>query len=300
MWEYIQSNASWLTRLGYIVVLAVATIVVASLVNRAFNRSFKRLEASREKKHAKHAIMSKTRFTMVRRVTVSFIYLIGLLFIISAIPELRRFAVSLLAGAGILAVIIGFATQEVFANVLSGVFIMLFEPFRIDDRITIGPDSGFVEDITLWHTVIRNFEHQRLMIPNSIIAKEKVTNHTITDPREMNRIEFGISYDSDIDLARKIITEEALANPYFLDARDPHQLLASDEQVKVRVIAHGDFSITLRLYVWSKNSTEGFFLRTELLESVKKRFDAEGVEIPFPYRTIVEKKDLRKNKKLKK
>ena len=93
----------------------------------------------------------------------------------------------------------------------------------------------------------------------------------------------GVSYDTDIDLARRLILDEAEKSPYRdVKADDPW----------VRVISHGDFSIGLRLYVWVPNVENAWSARFTLLENIKKRFDKESVEIPFPYRTVVYKKDL--------
>jgi small conductance mechanosensitive channel len=108
-------------------------------------------------------------------------------------------------------------------------------------------------------------------------------NYSIVDPRILCRIEMGVSYDTDIDLARRLIIEEAMKCPYRdQKADDPW----------VRVISHGDFSIGVRLYVWVPNVDNAWLTRFTLLENIKKRFDREGVEIPFPYRTLVFKKDL--------
>ena len=87
---------------------------------------------------------------------------------------------------------------------------------------------------------------------------------------------------------------------YFLDNPEEHGLLSSDVPFTIRVTELGDFSVKLRLYVWTLDSTESILLQSSLYESVKKRFDKEGVEIPYPYRTIVEKKNLPKTKKLRK
>ena len=93
-----------------------------------------------------------------------------------------------------------------------------------------------------------------------------------------------MSYDTDINLARRLILEEAANCPY----RDQD----APEEPVVKVISHGDFSIGLRVYVWVKSVGDMWSARFWLLENIKKRFDKEGVEIPFPYRTLVYKNDL--------
>ena len=117
-------------------------------------------------------------------------------------------------------------------------------------------------------------------------------NHSLVDSEILCRVEFGISYDTDIDLASRLILEEV--------GKCPLAMLEKEEP-RVRVISHGDFSIGLRAYVWTKDMDSAIELKWWLMEHVKKRFDAESVEIPFPYRTLVYKTDLppaRQNEKI--
>jgi len=287
----------------FVTIVTIFTIALAIFLNWVLARAYNRAVESFWKKNVRFGsaipIMDRTKFNMVRRVFVTLVYVLGILLIISAIPELKKFSYSIFAGAGVLAVIIGFATQKVFSNIVGGIFVSMFEPFRIGDRISVGTDMGYVDDITLWHTVIRTFENQRLMIPNANIAEDKIINFSITDEKSLNFIDFGISYDSDIELARKIIGEEAKKSKYSFHNEEQRRFVDSDEPIKVRSVEHGDYAIKLRLYVWTQNATDGFLMKCELLENVKKRFDKVGVEIPFPYRTIIEKRRMRKPKKLK-
>jgi len=199
------------------------------------------------------------------------------------VPGLRALLGTAMAGAGITALIVGFAAKSTLANLISGLSLAVYRPFRIGDMVTIENEYGAIEDITLRHTVVRTWENKRLIIPNEKIDSISLINYSIIDPRILCRIEIGVSYDTDIDLARRLILEEA--------QRCPHR----DEKAEapwVRVISHGDFSIGLRLYMWTSNVDHSWSAKWWMLEHVKKRFDREGVEIPFPYRTIVYKKDL--------
>jgi len=216
--------------------------------------------------------------------------------IISFIPTLKAFAITLFAGAGILVALIGFAAQEAFSNIVSGVFIVMFRPFRVGDMIKVGSlQYGIVEDITLRHTVINSFENKRIIIPNSVISSDVIINDSISDDKICKWVEIGISYDSDIDLAIKIIQEEAEKHPLSIDNRTQEMIEAGEPVIEVRVIDLDEYSVNLRAYVWLNGPLEAPRVRTDINKSVKKRFDAEGVEIPFPYRTVVYKKDLPPN-----
>jgi small conductance mechanosensitive channel len=98
---------------------------------------------------------------------------------------------------------------------------------------------------------------------------------------------FGISYDSDVDKAIGIIQEEAQKHPDFFDNRSPEEIKDGVPPVMVRLIEFSDSSVNLRASVWSKDPGTGFAMKCDLYKSVKYRFDREGIEIPFPHRTLI-------------
>jgi small-conductance mechanosensitive channel len=231
-----------------------------------------------------------TNLVFLKRSIIVLIYLTGISFAIYMIPQLRVIATSLLAGAGLFAIAIGFASQAALSNVIGGLFIVMFKPYKIGDRIQIRTDlSGVVEDINLRHTVIRNFENKRIIIPNSVISNEVVVNSNYEDNKICKWIDMGISYDSDIDLAKEIMKDEILKHPLFVDNRTEEQIEAGEDIVPVRVIMMGESSVNLRAWSWANNPPDAFVMGCDLLESIKKRFDKEGIEIPFPHRTLVYK-----------
>ncbi|MFH1589883.1 MAG: mechanosensitive ion channel family protein [archaeon] len=273
-----------------IISIFVITALIARIVGFVLKRFFKR--------SSKILNVDPTKYTFIRYLISAAIYLIGISIAISMIPSLRSLAVSLLAGAGILVIVIGFASQQAFSNIISGIFIVIFKPFRIGDRLKIGTDlRGIVEDITLRHTVIRDFENKRIIIPNSVINNEILENSTIGDEKICKWVEFGISYDSDVDKAKKIMMEEALKHPKHIDNRTKEEQENKDPIVRVRIVGFGDSSVNLRAYVWAKNPPDAWMIGCDLNENIKKRFDKEGVEIPFPYRTIVFKDNKSSKKK---
>lgn len=229
-----------------------------------------------------------TNFQFLRHFMTAIIYIIGFGLAIYTLPPLRSLAASMLAGAGILAVAIGFASQNALSNLISGVFIILFKPFRVNDRLRLQNSlAGVVEDITLRHTIMRDMENRRIIIPNSVMNQEIITNADLKDDNICRWLDIGIGYSADIDRAKAIMTEEALKHPLHVDVRTPEDVAEGKPDVVVRVIALGDFAVQLRAYVWAKDQANAFILGCDLLESIKKRFDAEGIEIPYPYRNVV-------------
>lgn len=263
--------------------IILVTIIVGSITTRIINAMIKRnLEAEDN--------ADITNLVFFKRSVIVLIYLTGTSFAIYMIPQLRVIATSLLAGAGLFAIAIGFASQAALANVIGGLFIVMFKPYKIGDRIQVRTDlSGVVEDINLRHTVIRNFENKRIIIPNSVISNEVVVNSNYEDNKICKWIDIGISYDSDVDLAKEIMKDEVLKHPLSVDNRTEEQIEEGEEIVPVRVIMMGDSSVNLRAWSWAENPPDAFVMGCDLIESIKKRFDKEGIEIPFPYRTLVYK-----------
>lgn len=270
--------------IGIILAAIITTRAVRWLINKSFVTASDKLN------------IDPTRYKFFRNAASFIIWLVAIAAIVSLIPKLKTLAITLFAGAGILVAIVGFAAQEAFSNIISGVFIVIFKPFRVGDLIKVGElDYGVVEDITLRHTILINFENKRIIVPNSVIGNHTIINDNIEDSHVCKFIEVGISYDSSVDLATKIIQEEAVKHPNCFDNRNKKEIKQGMPIVDVRLIRFGDFSVDLRAYVWAKDSMLSYKMHSDINKAIKKRFDAEGIEIPFPYRTLVYKNDLPKN-----
>ncbi|MGB0403545.1 MAG: mechanosensitive ion channel family protein [Salibacteraceae bacterium] len=274
-------------------IAVVLVLLMASLVSFVIRKYLtKFLDKSTD-----HLKVDPTRYNFLKNASTAIIMGGALAFAFYAIPALKSLGATLFAGAGIAAAILAFASQQAMSNVINGIFLVIFKPFRVGDIIKVGADHfGTVEDITLRHTIINSFENRRIIMPNSVIGNETIINSNIKDEKICRFIEFGISYDSSVDLAKKIIREEAEKHKSFTDNRTQEQIENEDHPLVIRMISHGDFSIGLRAYFWAEGPIEAMYAHYDLLESVKKRFDAEGIEIPFPYRTIVYKKDIDEQK----
>lgn len=230
-----------------------------------------------------------TKFVFLKNSVSFIIYTIATIAVFMITPALSDVGKGLFASAGIIAATIGFASQKVFSNILSGIFILFFKPFSVHDIIELRSDNlkGVVEEITLRHTIIRDYENRRIVIPNSTISENTLINSTIADEKIRKHIEIGISYDSDIDKAKQIMVEEIQKHPNFLDVRSKEDKANGVPAVITRVVALADFSVNIKAYVWAENNDRAWELYCDSLENIKKRFDREGIEIPFPYRTLV-------------
>lgn len=262
------------------VVLAVVMAIAAIVISNVLTRILTRLSwvIGRLGRRVDETVV---RYTVRIKSLVIFI-VFGLIYA-SLVPCLRGLMGAIMAGAGITALVVGFAAKSTLANLISGLSLAVYRPFRIGDKVSINSEYGTVEDITLRHTIVLTWQHKRLIIPNEITDNMTLINYSIIDPVMLCTVELNVSYDSDIDLDRSLILEVTNNCPYLLEKAD---------EPWVRVISHGDFSIVLRLYVWVPDIDSEWMAKFWLMENIKKCFDREGVEIPFPYCTLVYKKDL--------
>jgi Small-conductance mechanosensitive channel len=281
-WELV--NAS------IIILTILLTVFFARSVDHILSRQFKIV--------SKKMNVDQTSYRVVRHTAVASIYIFGILVVVNLIPSLEALSITLFASAGFAGIVLGLAAQSTLSNIISGISLAAFRPFRVGDLVTIRDEYGRITDITLRHTVVRTWDNRRLIIPNSVISEESIINWSIEDPTVNWPIDIGISYDSDIDKARNIMICEARKNNNvmtFSQLRNYHPDIKKEEVTSVRVRELGDFAVILRLLIWVEDRDIAYDVGCDIREAVKKRFDAEGIEIPFPYRTIVYKKDMESN-----
>jgi len=188
-----------------------------------------------------------------------------------------NFLQSLATVAAAATLAIGFAMQDVLANFVAGVFIFTDKPFRIGDWVEWDGNAGIVEDISFRVTRIRTFDNELLTVPNSHLTDGVIKNPVAKGQLRL-QVPFGIGYDDDIELANEIILEEANAHPDILE----------DPAPSVRLTELGDSSVVLKSRVWINDPSRADFVkaRGEYVTAVKERFDEEGINIPYPNRTL--------------
>jgi small-conductance mechanosensitive channel len=188
-----------------------------------------------------------------------------------------NFLQSLATVAAAATLAIGFAMQNVIANFVAGIFIFTDKPFRIGDWIEWNGNSGIVEDISFRVTRVRTFDNELLTVPNSALT-DGVIKNPVAKKQLRLQVPFGIGYDDDIERANEIILEEAHAHPDILE----------DPAPSVRLTELGDSSVVLKSRVWIDDPSRSDFVKTrgEYVTAVKERFDEEGIDIPYPNRTL--------------
>lgn len=270
------------TTFVFVILIVIVTYFVANMVNKLIDIQVHIM--------SKKMNVDKKVYSVVRHSTVAVVYLLGTIIIVSSVPFLEKISVALLAGAGFAGIVVGLAAQNTLSNIISGISLAIFNPFRVGDKVDVMNEYGKIVDITLRHTVIQIWDNRRLIIPNSVIGDEAIINWSIEDPTVNWNIEIGIGYNSNIDDARKIMLEEAKNHKNVMTYRELtkyNPYIKKDDIIQVLVTKLGDYSVNLRLTFWCADRTLCFKTGCDLLESVKKRFDIEKIEIPYPYRNIV-------------
>lgn len=210
---------------------------------------------------------------------------------VGLIPGLSSLMTSLLASGGVLAVVLGLAAQDVLGDILSGVLIAVFKPFKPGDMVRYLTDNvvGTVEEITLRHTVIRTYENKRVLIPNGTISKGVIENADFEDERILCAVFFGITYESDAERALVLLREEVLTLPGYRDCRTEAERTEGKPEVTARVSEFLDSAVQLRVAFWVENTDASFQRKSDLYLAVKRRFEAEGIELAYPH-LVVERK----------
>ena len=203
------------------------------------------------------------------------VFYVGLVILVATVlGEMGISLAPLLGAAGILGVALGFASQTSVSNIISGFFLIAEQPFKVDDIITVGTTSGFVLSIDMLSVKIRTFDNRFVRIPNEMIIKSEVINNTKFPIRRFN-CSVSVAYKEDIAKVREILMDVAMKNEFCLV--EPKPLIIFD--------AFGASSIDLLLLVWAPKD-DYINLKNTINEEVKARFDAEGIEIPFPHLSI--------------
>ncbi|MEZ4432940.1 MAG: mechanosensitive ion channel [bacterium] len=171
---------------------------------------------------------------------------------------------------------LGFGLQEIVANFVSGIILLLERPIRIGDWITIGSIEGAVQTINIRATSILTLDRQEIIVPNKDLITTNVINWTRGDRVVRLKVPIGVAYGSDVDRVRKILLDVAKNDSRVLPAPPPTALL----------LAHGDSSLDFELRVHYENPAQRFPLLGALNAAINRALAEAGVEIPFPQRDI--------------
>src|SRR6056297_1509768 len=256
----------WLAKIDAALITSVAEAMLYFIVGLILSR----LVSRGIKQWSKHRFDVHRQLLMARVAT----YLVLLVFVVMGLNAIGFNLGVLIGAAGILSVAIGFASQTSASNIISGLFLVAERPFSVGDLIRVGTTTGEVLSIDLLSVKLRTFDNLFVRIPNETMIKTEVTN-LMRFPIRRYDLQVGVAYKEDMRAVREVLMEVADENPLCLE--EPKPLIIFQ--------GYGESSLNFQFSVWAK--TENYLdLRNTIPTEVKEAFDARGIEIPFPHRTL--------------
>jgi small conductance mechanosensitive channel len=191
--------------------------------------------------------------------------------LIAALHQLGVQTTSIVAALGASGVAIGLALRDSLANFAAGLLIVMLRPFRLGDFIEGGGTTGVVQDIQMFSTLLTTPQNQEVVVPNAKLLNDNIVNYTSAGRKRVD-LEVGIGYGEEVPAVKALLYEILREN----------SLVLSDPEPLVAVMTFGDSSVNLVVRAWVASAADYWTVHFGLLESIKQRFDAAGIEIPFP------------------
>lgn len=262
--EWMNQGIKMLPNLVVAVLVLFLFVLLAKLLRRIFDRIFKRITDNKS----------------LRSLLVNILYVtviaIGT-FIALSILNLDGTVTSLLAGAGVIGLALGFAFQDIAANFMAGTLMSVRKPFREGDLLKTNDFFGIVQKINLRTTELHTMQGQMILIPNSAVFKNPITNYSYTRRRRID-LPVGVTYDTDLPFAKKV-AKEAVEGLEGIEK----------DSVSIFFTEFGNSSINFTIRYWvsfTNKQAEYLAARDQGIIAIKKAFDANDITIPFPIRTL--------------
>ncbi len=248
---------------GINLVTAILIFYIGRLIVRLITRGIRKVMTAQE--------VDQTLISFVSNL-VNMILLV--MVVIAAINALGVETTSFIAILGAAGLAIGLALQGSLSNFASGVLIIIFRPYKVGDFIEGAGIAGVVVDVQILTTVLRTGDNKQIIVPNSQIMGDIITNYSANDTRRVDMV-VGVSYEDDLDKVRSTVEELIAAEDRVLD--DPKPTIAVSELA--------DSSVNFVVRPWVK--TEDYWgVMFDLTEAIKKRFDQDGISFPFPQQDV--------------
>ncbi len=250
----------------------VLVVIVFNLVYNAFDELLQWYIAGQQEKSG--ALISRHMVPIAEKIVM--LFLLGTTLII-VLKHFNYDIFSLVTALGIGSLAIGMAAKDTLAHMISGFTIMLDRPFRIGDRIQLANGQiGDVADIGLRSTKIKTADNMLLIIPNSDLCNTMLINQAFPDDRAKGRINIGVAYGSDVERVKEILVATAL------EVTD----VMHDPKPEAYFVAFGDSSLSMSLFFWVDEYGKLFATTDKVNSLLIRRFSEQGIEIPFPTRTV--------------
>ena len=201
-------------------------------------------------------------------------YALMIVVLLTALGKLGVETTSFLAILGAAGLAIGLALKDSLGNFASGVMIIMFKPFKVGDVVTAAGVTGSVSEVGIFNSVFTTPDNQKIIIPNSAITSGSITNINANDTRRVDLV-VGIGYEDDIKKTKDVLN----------DIISSHEKVLLDKGITVAVSELADSSVNFVVRAWVK-TPDYWDVKFALTETIKLRFDAEGISIPFPQQDV--------------
>ena len=248
----------------------LVAVVVAFIVNRVVMRWQKKLVSLFEKRSVGEVTSTMTKLTILRRLFIATIYFLAFVFFLFQFETMRNLGAGLLASAGVAGIVLGMAARNTLSNVIAGITISFSQPVRLNDAVVFENDFGWIEEISLMHTVIRTWDNRRIVVPNDILANKVIQNWTIKDPSLLGVVMIYVDYYCDVEKVRKWVAEIVKASKHWNKQGEPG----------VQVVDFTDRSMVLRALASADDAPSAWNLRCEIREKLIEKFKVEGMPVP--------------------
>ena len=268
---------------GNMISIAVGTVIIG-LLWLCLSRFFRRLRDNVTSPTGKKA------YDIAEKICKWTFIVLVIANVFSVFPTVKTIMKSLLAGSGVVALVVSIASQDAISNIVSGIILSISKTYKVGDKIRYLDTNtvGIVQEIKMRHTVIQTFENTQLIVPNSIINKTAIENCTYnSDSKICEFLIFGLTYDSDINKAMMLITAVISKHPDYIDGRTEEEKERGEPPVRVKVIDFADSCIKVKAWMWAKDGDVAIDMKNDVLLEIKKRFDAANISFAYPHMHIV-------------
>ena len=233
---------------------------------------------------SKYSPQRITAYKYLFKTLRAIIYIFASFAILSEIKPMKSLGTALLGATSVLAVIVGLAAQESFGNYISGFFLAMYEPFHLGDVISLPEKNiyGTVKEINFRHIVIETINSSKVLIPNSVMNSAVIEDRTGNNYK--NKIYVSVTYDTDIDKARKVIQDIVYTE------EKKYEIFNKNCDVYVEQL--NDSSVDLCFFVEGKTVADSYTIACSTREEILKKFRENNIEIAFPTRTVYLEKDM--------
>ncbi len=269
MWDKIDSWKDALITHIPNIIIALVVFTITILISRYIFKLTLRILRNNNMQHSAKKVIART-------VSV-FVVLIGL-FLGLLVLNLNNVVTTILTGAGVAGLVVGLALQDTLTNTFSGITLSVIKQVKIGDWIECNGFEGEVSDIDFRVTTLKSLDNNIILMPNKMVINNVVKNTSITTQKRII-LKCGVAYGSDLEQVKKIVVD--LVN-------NTVKLLSKDKDTLFVFREFGDSSINfeLRFYVDTSSVVESMKIKSQFMIDMKKAFDENNIDIPFPIRTL--------------